>query len=709
MNRIITLWILGFVAISGALLVALVLVRADGAPLLAVLPRERALAAYTALLLFFPLFTLPWVLQRTPRGGGRRAAMVLACDSLIFSSVPLVFCAYISAVSLQGLACAAAMAATAAALPLVLARWSRSADCGMRVCAFVAGWMVVAPCAALLSRGSGAAQLSHGIALLSPLDWVQRICLQREVPSLVPFLALAAAAWMVALPPRRRVGVAVASVLLCLLPMPQAAPRVESLAGGMARSGGRTPVVVVVPEGAGVCSLSTGCGAVEITADGLEHLVLLTPSAEQDHLRTSAGTAAQRISAPWRLIGRDSGLFARLGPGSSLGAGPGGAVHAVSLDARALALGAGACEAFDCIVLQESHWDALAPQQRAVLQGAAAAGALVLLEQSRAASETLWGNGCVRRITQGAVTDGAWRLWRRPLLGSADREFLDTFVPLQWQELDLSSVFWFVVVYHLAFLLAFLLPLILDAHKSPTVYLISVSFVVVIIAGGGYRVLKSIFLKDNQVYTQSMGLLLSPRTAEQSAASAAPPLVLRRFLAYASMSAEERVMEFPRNADVTVLAGTHALQVPRELVPQEHTRWGLSLDRHQDKVLARIDSAEAAPWRFEARVDGSIGIHALQHDGAFAGASVRAALLVEDGRVVAHYRREGERLIAVAADSFFAPGVEASFRKLQGRYGTQMPRHLLVALDGVARGDISADWLVQRDLGCFWMLPWPRP
>ena len=680
--------------LSGALLLALVVLRGDGTPLLAVLPRERALAAYVALLLFFPLFTLPWVLQHTPRGGGRRAATVLAVDSLLFASVPMVFCAYISAVSWRGLLCAAMLALAAAALPLALARFGRTAGNSKRISACVAAWMAVAPFAVLLARGFGTAELSTTIATISPLDWVQRICLERMTPTLWPFAGVALALWVLALLPRRAItGAALASVCCVLLPWQAESVRVESLAAGCARAGARTPVLVSVPRASSACLISTGRGAVQIPADGLEHLVLLMPGEAQGALTVRLENAVQRVTAPWRNVPLEEMLVGRLGAGAGDGE--------VRLDPRCLELGPGAYEAFDVIVLRESAWDALSVQQRDVLSGAAAMGALVLLDHARAALEARTGTGSVKRIAASASGDASWRAWRRPPLGSADREFLDTFVPLQWQELDLTSVFWFVLIYHLAFLLAFLLPMTLDAHKAPTVYLISVSFVVLMIAAGGYGVLKHIFLKDNQVYTQSMGFMLSPQAPGQ-------PLVLRRFLAYASMSAEERVVEFPREADLSVLRASHALQEPQQLVAETHSRWRLFLDRHQDKVLVRVDSREQAPWAFEELGDGGIRMTASQSSGALSKATVRAALLIEGGRVLAQYRPEQGVLRRSEEDHFFAAGLEALFRKLQGRYGVPVQRHLLLALEGVERGDVATDWLVQRDLGCFWMVPLPQ-
>ena len=206
------------------------------------------------------------------------------------------------------------------------------------------------------------------------------------------------------------------------------------------------------------------------------------------------------------------------------GASPGRRVVTVD-DIGALPPGPGSFEAFDVVVQDSSGFAACgAPLRRAIEDYVALGGYLILVEQGEEAprnraSGTGWITVAAASSTTSSSDDPRID---RPL--ALDPELVRTFAHPDWQEMDLSALLIFAVVYHLAFLGAFVLPLLLDYRKSLGVYLVSVGFVVAVIAIGGYRVLGSIFLRDNQLYTQSITLVVlgpggtpRPRPASSSA------------------------------------------------------------------------------------------------------------------------------------------------------------------------------------------------
>lgn len=689
MNRVITRWIVAFAALSTALMLTLVITRGDGRALFEILPRERALFAFASLLLLFPLFALPGVLARE-EPEARTIAIWLLVDTLLFSAVPLVFAAYISAVSAAGLLRLGLLIAAVTAVPLALQRLG----CGLRQLRMLAtgcgALMLMLPVLVLCATAARSQQFASALAALSPLDWVVRVALRREVPELLPFALAAACVWAVLLLPRRAGAGALLASTCALLALPGGSPfEWRQLGSFPVRAGVRVPVEVMAPRGDSAWVLTTGGAAVSIPADGARHQLLVTVTDPAAWAHVAHGSHAEDLAPPWRVQDVRQPVRVRV-------ADNGGADAWV--DQRALALGPAALESPDVVVLSESAFGNLDEGARKALKLAAACGALIVIDEAVRAEEAWTGTGGILHVKGPAAAAPLFHSWKKPEFSIADREFLGAVAPLGWQELDLSAVFWFTLAYHAAFLAAFLLPLLLDAHKAPRVYLASVTFVVLVVAFGGYRVLKSIFLRDNQVYTQATGLMLGE--AREGA-----DVLLRRFVAYASMSAEERLVAFPEGSEPMLVsaAPAHGAALREEL---QRAAWWLKLDRHEGKTLARIDDVFPAPWRVAKDGDG-FRCQRIGGEGPFAEARITGALLVEEGQVVGRFAAAGEWLLPTPHLELFPPGVEGAFRKLQGRYGRPMPRHLLLALSGVKRGDVPEEWLVERDAGCYWMVPLP--
>ncbi len=689
MNRVITRWIVAFAALSTALMLTLVITRDDGRALLEILPRERALFAFATLLLLFPLFVLPGVLARG-EPEARSVALWLLIDSLLFAAVPLVFSAYISAVSASGLLRLGLLIATVTALPLAFQRLGVGTRGVRGLATSLCGLLLMLPVLGLLATAARADRFAAVLATVSPLDWVARIALRREVPELVPFALAAASVWAVAILPRRVARPTLLACACALMVLPASEPFTWRQLGSFpVRAGVRVAVEVVAPRGESAWILNTGGSAVSIPADGVSHQLLVTVTDPSAWGRVTHAGATEDLAPPWRVQDARQPVRVRVAETP---------VEGAWVDQRALALGPAALEAPDVVVLSESCFGRLGQRAQAALQTAAACGALVIIEDAVRAEEKWTGTGGILRVQGPATALPVFYSWKKPEFSIADREFLGTVAPLGWQELDLSAVLWFTLAYHAAFLAAFLLPLLLDAHKAPRVYLASVTFVVLVVAFGGYRVLKSIFLRDNQVYTQSTGLMLGE-------ARAGAEVLLRRFVAYASMSAEERLVVFPDASEPMLVsaASSHGAALREDM---HRAAWWLKLDRHEGKTLARLDDVLSAPWSVVAEGRG-FRCQRNAGEGLFAEARITGALLVEGGQVVARFAPAGEMLLPTSELELFPPGVEGAFRKLQGRYGREMPRHLLLALNGMQRGDVPEDWLVERDAGCYWMVPLP--
>jgi hypothetical protein len=370
-------------------------------------------------------------------------------------------------------------------------------------------------------------------------------------------------------------------------------------------------------------------------------------------------------------------------------------------------------EAFDVIVFDTMGFAACdAPLRRAIEDYVTLGGHLVLIEEGgeRPRSRAT-GTGLITRVGSRFFHD---QLLGRPRVDrplALDPELVRTFARPDWQEMDLSTLLIFAVLYHLAFLGAFVLPLLLDYRKSLGVYLVSVGFVVAVIAIGGYRVLGSIFLRDNQVYTQAISLVvLGPGESPQAAS--------RQFLCFASMSLDEdRKLSFPGSCDLT-LYRVDPGQLPL-LRARENGRINfldVRLDRFSNKVLLRSDHAGPSPVRI-LPASGPEGGYLLESIPGVPDplglrtATVDLAVVIEDGHIVRRLTPEG-RLLRDAGpgtmDDF--SGVERLFYgRLAGRFATPPRRFLLLRVTGLQRPDEGADYLWERDLGGFILAPLPAP
>ena len=723
MNRLISRLILVFATSSLAVTVVPLLQGGAGAPLAAWLDRGRSLVLYSAYLTLFLVFVLPGFMGRGNRGDRVPVWGVLAALLLVFAAIPLVFTAYISGVSKDGLLVAAAICAAAAGLTLFVGRLgggrARTATWALGSIACFA-----LPAIALFMRSLGR-QAPAWFDAASPLTWLHRVARLRETPDATPFLIVAGALWLGALLPlgrRRAAVVATAGALLVATlagawnppasgpgPAHQEVPGARSLAGGVARPGLRTPLAVR-PPASGSFDVTLGGFAARVAGPGPQ-TVLAVPGPGDLVLGFDGAGGTITVPAPFVLVPDSLVLVGAIGSALPEGlAGTREGLRVVPLEPDHLPLTRGALEAFDVLALEASTFAALGDAAEAALERwTALGGRLLLLEADR--SETISvGLGTRVTVSAGEAVPRSALGPRAPSPGALDEGLLGSFARPDWQEMDLSALLLFTVSYHLVFLAAFLLPLLLDSRKAIGVYLVSVSFVVVLMSFLAYQVLGSIFLRDNQVYTQAFTLLVQGSGSES-------PLVSRQFLCFASMSGEKRDLAFPGDTDLMVYRGRPG-RVPAiiDRSPGAIVLRDVELDRFRGKVMVRVDAVTERPLRLVPGPDAATPwriapVPGAADPGGLWTARLGPALEISGSQVVRMLAVDGLLLRdqgPPAGDDLGLTG-EAFFRRLRG--GGFLPaegRFLVIRIEGLARPDQDANYLWSRDLGGFLILPLPE-
>ncbi|NRA96119.1 MAG: hypothetical protein HRU14_07920 [Planctomycetes bacterium] len=703
MNGLITRLILVFVGSSLAFTLLPLLQSGGDAPLIAVLDRGTSLVVYAAFLILFAFFVLPHFLRRDHVGQRLWPWIALGGYVLLFAAIPLVFTAYISGVSASGLVRVGALTTTAIGFPVLVARLTGGRAVG-RACALLGGVLLFAlPGVALYLESVGRAP-PVWIVTVSPWHWLHRIGILRQVPEpLWPFLALMGTTWAVAALPglRRRQGGAAVAALLVIAGLgawtepavtapslsagaEQRDVRVESLAGGFARAGLRTPLRITFEGAGGDALVSAGLDAVRVPRDGAAHEVLVAIDEGARQLTIEMGERTDMRPLPVTLVADDHILVGWLGEGEAPEEMTRPQSVVVALGVSALPPAHGALEAYDFMVCPKSRWETASAEARRVIDRWVALGGK--LERSDDPSP----EAPVAPYRSTALDDGLTR----------------TFAPPDWQEMDLSALLLFAVIYHCAFLLAFLLPLLLDSGKSLGVYLVSVGFVVVVIAGLAWHVLGDIFLRDNQVYTHAITIMVADGGDEPRVAS-------RQFLCFASMSEEERDLRFAEDADLTVYRSPFTpRQVIRGRAGDAMVLESVLLDRFEHKFVVRVDRVAALPVSVtqDAASDGGFTI-APRADVAdplgIRAARVSAAWQVSGGRITRRLEPLGEHLVdaGLGAPADLPAEVQLHVGKLLGHFAPIRPSWLLVRLDDLPRADSERQWLWSRDLGGWLLLP----
>lgn len=718
MNRIVTRHILAFVALSLAFSLLPLLEAGAGRPLVPVIARSLSLALYSGFLVVFLVFLFPAFMAADPAPSRLPTWSVMAGCILVFSAIPLASTAYISGVSARGLVSVAGICAAAAGLPLAADRVSRGRRT-VAICSWTGALLLFALPAATLYVESVTRPLPALLESASPMAWLHRLAVRRQTPDAAPFLAVAALAWAAALAPSfLKRGAAAAVVALAIVaaaaerPGPES-PRaaVESLSGGVGRAGLRTPLRVTIAPGDGAAVLGIGGGAHRVPADGLPHDVLVVPGQATRRLRIAWGARTEELPLPVEVVPAEVRLVAWIaGAGDDLPARPPDAqdLRIVPFEPAAVPLLPGALEAFDAAVVAESRLAESRSLHAALERHAGLGGRLVgwAADRDLPAEEEPCGTGF--RIRAGG------RSWDSAVLGPArairasaiDPDLMRSFAPPHWQEMDLSALIFFTVVYHAAFLAAFLLPMLLDSRKSRGVYLVSVAFVVIVIAGGAWSVLRTIFLRDNQVYSQSLAVAMAGGGPH-------PRLAMRHFLGFASMSGERRSLVFPGVRDLTVhRAGDPGASGVLSMGPDGATLEDVELDRFHGKVVLRLDEEGPSPLRMVPGPPGGTAFRLVPAGDAadpwgLSRARAVEAWSVSAGKWMRRFRPSGTVFVddGPAPDSPLPQAAEAFYRRVLGHFGVPPERYVVVRFEGLDRPDDPARYFWNRDLGGYVIFP----
>jgi hypothetical protein len=674
MNRLITRLILAFAVTSLAVVLLPLLQSGSGASLVGFLSRDQSLVLYASYLTVFLAFVLPVFMARDEK------------------TRPMV-------------AWAAVAGSTAVSLSL-------------------ASLLLFVLPALLLYRESVGVSSDPIFTRLSPLTWIYRVARLREVPGPWPFIVTAATFWILALMPRLRarklVAPTAAALLLFSLPAttsrageesaipPQEVPGLEikSLSGGVCRAGFRLPLQVSAGPAEGRLRIRIGDWVGFAPADGQPHVLLAIPGLGDRSIEVHLGSATRTLPLPAEVVPHDRRLVAFFGVDVSGFQELATKARLVGMPAEPRLLSSGSYEAFDALVLPRQSYEEAGKVVRAALEEfAALGGRLVLLDSGlQTASARSLGTGYLLMMPPGMVSDLEFRAVTQGHTGVLDTGLIQTFASPRWQEMDLSALLLFAVVYHGAFLLAFLLPLLIDSKKSVAVYLVSVGFVVIAVALLAFNVLQDIFLKKTQVYTQSITLMV--QSAEPDA-----KLVGRQFLCYASMSEETRDLRFDAETDIVPYrTETGGRPVVLDRDAEGRVLRDVILNRRQLKTLVRVDRVGSPVFRVR-RPAGDAGRFQLEPVAGAAdpwgllGARREYALLVERGAWAGRYRADGFDLVAEGPALGISGTREVFFRKLLGRFPPPYERYLLIVLSGLQRPDQTEQYLWVRDLGAFLIVP----
>jgi hypothetical protein len=197
----------------------------------------------------------------------------------------------------------------------------------------------------------------------------------------------------------------------------------------------------------------------------------------------------------------------------------------------------------------------------------------------------------------------------------------------------------------------------------------------------GWWSVRKVFLRDNQVYTQSLTYVAVP--------SGDGPAVVRQFRSYASMSGERRGMPWPAGRDLVVYRDRAKPQGVIDLGSRRLDEvW---LDRFHAKLLVREDLVIPAPFAIDVE-DGGFRLRpragAPDPLGLLNGAITRAAVVEPDGslrsaKVEGYGIRVGDPVEPGAANA-----LDPLARQLRGRFRRDGGRRLVVLrFSGIQRLD----------------------
>ena len=688
-NRTITRFVLGFAAASLAASCLPLLKSASGEPLIQGLARADAFVVYGLLIAALPVLVLPVGFAVSP-GKTLTPLAPLFALALTFASLPMVVAAWISGVDWTGVAGVGASALALGGVLLHMRRWMgvRAAVPAGAIGAFT---VIALPALSVLLA-------SLGKSVPNWWGWISppTLCLGASVTHAVDgagWYVLAAVVIWIPLLVQRRVAAVLMLPLALGSPLALGVRNVEtdvtfaSLGGPWSWPQVPTPVLVTNPGDQALLRLRGESHALAPQSSNV--LWLAAEGGETAATIERKGSAAKSLALPFAAppVGaavvaclRGSTLVPESRPSSA------SEIDLLEFSSRGLVP-----SHLDAIVLGPS--DNLTPKEAEVIHAAAALGVKVVV----------WGGPAIEGISARIVpvTSPASEFIR--VHASVDDGTIRTlFAAPDWQAIDLTRLLVFLVAYHIAFGLAFMLPVSLDSKKSPKVYLISVGFIVVATALGGRATLKTFFLTDTQVYTQSLTLVT---------VSEAGHCAMRQIRSYASMSGEVRDLRVPPGGNVVCYRSLGRPAPLRRRSPEVDGFVDVALDRVDGKVLLRDDRAGRSPLRIEAEGANRFRIRLVDGvDDPFGlrgAVPIEAALVLPDGGLVPLHVQGRELAPAVAAEGFT---IDAATRALLGRFALPIAPEkgaILIRLLGTTRPDPIGEFFEVQDRGAIVLAPLP--
>jgi hypothetical protein len=698
-NRPISTFVATFAALSLLASIAPLLVRGHAdQSLLPLLDRQTSFAVYATFLFVFVFFFVPGTF-REEHGRSLGPWWALSGFALAFASIPAIVSAYISGVDLPQASCVGGLVAAACAFVVLLRAAVGSAAAPVSFA--IGGALLFAiPAIEALCWSTGT-RSRFPLADLSLVGWLRRLAVSREPAEPAIVIAVAAALWAAVLVAAARGARRLRKAAPVLLAIPVAVAlhaarpevAVKPLLEAPARPGARFPVAVTAGGGGDRVELAFRTETVRVPADGRPHVVLVTLAPGESEIEALAGGSRVRVPLGLRLADPARPVVGVL-RGSALAAPLATALPAADVsevDLAGLPQVAGALETFDAVVVADAQWAALGEGPRQVLLAfGTLSGALVLVGPSDAGTRPAAAG--VRRVPSLQALAGV-NLRRTIDPDPFDPTLKSLFARPDWQALDLSALVLFLVLYHAGFLAAFLLPLLLDSHKSTTVYVASVGGVLAVVVAVGWWSVRQVFLRDNQVYTQALTFVSVPSGGGAAAA--------RQFRCYASMSGERRALPWPERRDLVDYRDRSRSQ--RVLAVAERRLEDVWLDRFHAKLLVREDLAIPAPLMVDPESESAIRLRpsaGVPDPLGLRNAKVTRAAVIEPDGTVRSAATDGFRVtVGELVDTGAPHAVDPVARALLGRFRRgQGGRLLVLRLAGVRRLDETAGFFRTEDV-----------
>ena len=585
LNRTITRFVGGFALASLAAACAPLLSDDAGRSLVPGLSRADAFVVYGMLIAGLPALVLPTGFAVQP-GRALSPLAPLLLLATVFAVLPLAVAAWISGVAWTGVSAVVSASLAVGALMLHLRRLlgARAAIlCG----AVGAALCVAAPLHVAFLESLGK-PWPPSLAFVSPSVMVLAASRMHGFEAHLVPLSVAVAAWL-PLFARPRAAATVGCIGMMLLPVfgatdlvgPTEPVTLSAPAGSRTRAG--VPIPLELANTGPACVVRLRGESWALSTGETRIVPVAIEEGEVECLVETPGSATRSIPLPITIGGSDLPIL--LVARGSRAEAAAVAAGAEIVDVDRLAAGAVYPTHADGFVLATD--DRPTSTTAAWLSDAATLGLRVWSVGGPAPA----GIKATEFVPGGPPPTDVLR--PKPALG--DPAIRTLFAAPDWRAIDLTRLLLFLVAYHVAFLAAFLLPVSLDSKKSTGVYLTSVGFIIVATALAGRWVLRGFFLKDNQIYTQSLTLVSIGPDGRAAA---------RQIRSFASMSGERAMIPVPSGGT------THVYRAPGRPAPTRRVSTtgealvDVWLDRVEAKVLLRDDRVGPSPVAVEATGPG---------------------------------------------------------------------------------------------------------